>query len=178
MRRDAALHCREEFAVSSGRKRVALADNMARVERVCLTGSRDGIKKTMWPTAYNSQSGGVCKSITSCHAPSMFKLCERLGANVSNAGFVSSWVGLERAPPGACFPPPGAKHVRRLVNSAALTGNIGHDLYNSWLDIFAQQEAGGGIGFFDVILFNVVWFKGWGSFAAAIKQPNARCDGE
>ena len=51
-----------------------------------------------------------------------------------------------------------------------LSGNIGHDLYNGWLDHFGQQEAArdeGRANYYDAIVWCLVWFRGPQDFEAA-----------
>ena len=57
-----------------------------------------------------------------------------------------------------------------------LTGNIGHDIYNSWLNLFAQQHLQGRP--FNKVIVDVSWFGGWKSWWSASYNDGLWDDGD
>lgn len=145
----------------------APAGNMVVLKQVCFHPKADGGACAVGATIHGAQdvASQLCGELTTCHTPAAFATCP----DPSVPRF------LESAVTGACaeasagaYPAAGAARVGRAA-ALTLTSNIGHDLYNGILDVFALSERAP----LDLLIADVNWFGGRASFDRAVADPKS-----
>jgi hypothetical protein len=146
--------CIEPAAASSDGR--ALLQPIARVfhggEDRALTTFCSGLHECVLTPYCSSRHGGL----------SAYDFCAALPRNGSKGAVTlrgqaaHAFSAVHEVPRESHFPPAGMQHLRRAA-IVGYTGNIGHDVYlnGGILDIFAAQQALGGIGALDLILLNI-----------------------
>ena len=167
--------CDEEKNVFHLKNGTAPAAQITSLKNVCFYSNRKG--RSRRPESIASLCHGTigasrddhqrpCYELSRCSKPRTFEACRAVGSNASSLEFAQwyGWCSTEDEPAQSF-------EKTERVNSIAhiyLTGNIGHDAFNSWVDAYAQQHLLGRP--FDVIIVEVVWFDGWSSWHRAVKN--------
>ena len=158
------------------KNRSQLAAQITPLKNVCFYSNTSARSKR--PESIGSLCQGVrissedghrpCYDLSRCSKPQAFEACSAVGSNASSLKF-AQWYGwcLSEGEAGTYF------EITERVTSLAhvyITGNIGHDAFNSWVDAYAQQHKLGRP--FDIIIVEVVWFKGWESWLKAVSNTS------
>ena len=164
------------------------ATNMVLFRNVCIAPNNDKTKKNrfedkpcsaMITTYGNHEIMKMCRGLTQCHTPGAHSICtlynsmpeDKIGAHFLETQMQSFCVNTEDSSSQKWEEVRSAATHRRRAPLMILTGNIGHDLYNSLVDVFALQEKLGGAGAFDSIFVEGNWFTGSRSFIDSINNP-------
>jgi hypothetical protein len=126
--------------------------NMQRIDKVCLTlpepGQRNKLSGkfcSVVATVYGNSNSldSMCDNLTYCHSPKAFEWCKmyKKGPATAAEHFIEEHMSSLCAQHGTAesFPLLSSRRMSK-VPAMTLTGNIGHDLYNTILDVYAQQE--------------------------------------
>ena len=147
-----------------------VADGILVYERACLVRDSKGI------TFHPGQEAPdplyhICKSLSGCHTPAAADLCA-IDPLLRGARAIEKFTSFRSSPPL----PANKPHLRRLA-VLTVTGNPGHDAFfeGGLLDLFAQQEVGGGPGYFDGVLLEVRQLRG-GPFEEALRWTLSMID--
>ena len=158
------------------------ADNIALVRNVCLfraqsprtsagrRGRNASVVAHVWADERSGSLGTLCGRPPACYQARAFEYC---AMRAHGTAMIARATSFDAVAVGGAYPPPCAARVRRLA-IGRITSNVGHDLFLEGLsDLFAQQQLGGGPGFFDAVLLEAFWFHSARSFHSALRSPNA-----
>ena len=165
-----------DTAARTRRDSPELADNIALVRNVCLfraqsprtsAGRRSrnaSVVAHVWADERSGSLGTLCGRPPACYQARAFEYC---AMRAQGTAMLARATSFDAVAVGGAYPPAGAARVRRLA-VGRITSNVGHDLFLEGLsDLFAQQQIGGGPGFFDAVLLEAFWFHSARSFLAA-----------
>ncbi|KAJ1454648.1 hypothetical protein M885DRAFT_521593 [Pelagophyceae sp. CCMP2097] len=163
------------------------AGNLVRVDGVCLRPAAGAARadggacalRASLRDAPSAHLAHLCGNLTTCHAPAAFSRCRAWGNSprkfLDDDGALCTEAARAHDAPGVAARTPAtdggragdasATRVRRAA-LFVLSGNIGHDLYNSLLDVFAADARLK----FDAVIIKVVWFAGMPSFHHALEN--------
>ena len=153
--------------------------NMFTAEKVCFSrnksqGNRDGevTAQVFGPTNFRS----LCETLTVCHSPKAFERCReynQMGDDKLTRQFIEEHFGsikISDVSNAGNYPLQDAT-VHKSMPLMTITGNIGHDVYNTLLDVYGFQQLHGGPGFYDALFLDVMWFKGKSSWDEVRSSP-------
>lgn len=140
-----------------------LPSNLLTLRNVCVAGT------TVTLHASTADAKGQLCALTACHAPQARERCRETDADAFVAGVLSEALLRFQVRRATTAYPVETAHRYGRVALFTLTGNIGHDLYNGLLDVFAAALASR----FDALFGNVMWFTGRSSWDAAVARPHS-----
>ena len=138
-----------------------LPSNMVTLRNVCVQ------ETTITLHASTADAKGQLCGLTACHAPQARERCRENDDDAFVAGVLAEALPRFRVRRSMeAYPVATARRYERVA-LFALTGNIGHDLYNGLLDVFSSSLTRR----FDALFANVMWFTGRQSWDAAVSRP-------